>query len=109
MVDQEGGYLEIPNSGVLLEIPAKALNESYRIEMRIIPHCFQEGNYHTFASNSSVVIELLPENIKLLHPVRLTLPHCLRLKKTGQRKAIVYSSHHAKGKIYLTICQGTYC
>ncbi|XP_071844106.1 uncharacterized protein [Apostichopus japonicus] len=89
-----GGTLDIQNTGVNLKIPPGALQRDYCIQMRIIPHHETELS---FASNSSVVVELLPNNVKLLIPATLTLPHCLVLKKKCERKAKVYSSHHKKG------------
>ncbi|XP_071843397.1 uncharacterized protein [Apostichopus japonicus] len=97
LVNKEGGILEIPGTGVRLEIPCGAIEQECLIQMRIIPISFQEESKPSFTSNSTVVVELLPDNLKLHHLAKLTLPHCLQLKNTGERKAMVYSSHHAKG------------
>ncbi|XP_071842505.1 uncharacterized protein [Apostichopus japonicus] len=97
LVNKEGGILEIPGTGVRLEIPCGAIEQECLIQMRIIPISFQEESNSSFTSNSTVVVELLPDNLKLHQLAKLTLPHCLQLKKTGDRKAMVYSSHHAKG------------
>ncbi|PIK60814.1 Receptor-interacting serine/threonine-protein kinase 1 [Apostichopus japonicus] len=45
------------------------------------------GDSDSFSSNSSLVVELLPSNLKLLKPAKLTLPHCLVLKKGCEWKA----------------------
>ncbi|PIK47025.1 hypothetical protein BSL78_16115 [Apostichopus japonicus] len=97
LVNKKGGILEIPGTGVRLEIPFGAIEQECSIQMRIIPSSFQEKSKPSFTSNSTVVVELLPDNLKLHQLAKLTLPHCLQLKKTGERKAMVYSSHHAKG------------
>ncbi|PIK55871.1 IMD-like protein [Apostichopus japonicus] len=97
LVNKKGGILEIPGTGVILEIPCGAIEQECLIQMRIIPISFQEESKPSFTSNSTVVVELLPDNVKLHQLAKLTLPHCLQLKKTGERKAMVYSSHHAKG------------
>ncbi|XP_071815187.1 uncharacterized protein [Apostichopus japonicus] len=96
-VNRDGGVLEIPDTGVSLEIPPGALEKDLLIQMRIIPYNFQGDSDLSFGSNSSVVVELLPSNLKLLKPVKLTLPHCLALKKGCEWKAKIYSSHHEEG------------
>ncbi|XP_071835191.1 uncharacterized protein [Apostichopus japonicus] len=97
LVNKKGGILEIPGTGVRLEIPSGAIEQECLIQMRIIPISFQKDSKSSFTSNSTVVVELLPNNLKLHQLAKLTLPHCLQLKNTGERKAMVYSSHHAKG------------
>ncbi|PIK57138.1 hypothetical protein BSL78_05956 [Apostichopus japonicus] len=67
------------------------------IQMRIIPYNFQSDSDLSFSSNSSVVVELLPSYLKLLKLAKLTLPHCLVLKKGCEWKAKIYSSHHEEG------------
>ncbi|XP_071843371.1 uncharacterized protein [Apostichopus japonicus] len=96
-INKDGGVLEIPDTGVSLEIPPGALEKDQLIQMRIIPDNFQGDSDLSFSSNSSVVVELLPSNLKLLKPVKLTLPHCLVLKKGCEWKAKIYSSHHEEG------------
>ncbi|XP_071840740.1 uncharacterized protein [Apostichopus japonicus] len=94
MITTEGGRIEIPNTGVILEIPPAALEREQLIEIRIIPTNFQKEEALPFARNSSVVVELLPSNLKLLKSAKLILPHCLVLKKDCEWKATVYTSHH---------------
>ncbi|XP_071842482.1 uncharacterized protein [Apostichopus japonicus] len=96
-INKDGGVLEIPDTGVSLEIPPGALEKDQLIQMRIIPYNFQGDSDLSFSSNSSVVVELLPSHLKLLKPVKLTLPHCLVLKKGCEWKAKIYSSHHEEG------------
>ncbi|XP_071843563.1 netrin receptor UNC5B-like [Apostichopus japonicus] len=96
-IGKDGGTLEIPNTGVSLKIPPGALRRDYFIRMRIISHHYLDETELSFASNSSVVVELLPNNVKLLIPATLTLPHCLVLKGKCGWKAKVYSSHHKQG------------
>ncbi|PIK39752.1 hypothetical protein BSL78_23410 [Apostichopus japonicus] len=93
-IGKDGGTLDIQNTGVNLKIPPGALQRDYCIQMRIIPH---HETQLSFASNSSVVVELLPNNVKLLKPATLTLPHYLVLKKKCGWKAKGYSSHHKEG------------
>ncbi|XP_071842667.1 uncharacterized protein [Apostichopus japonicus] len=96
-IGKGGGTLDIQNTGVSLEIPPGALRLEYFIRMRIIPHHYLDETELSFASNSSVVVEILPNNVQLLIPATLTLPHCLVLKKKCERKTKVYSSHHKEG------------
>ncbi|PIK35963.1 hypothetical protein BSL78_27205 [Apostichopus japonicus] len=96
-IGKDGGTLDIQNTGVSLEIPPGALQRDYVIRMRIIPHHHLDDAELSFASNSSSRVELSPNNVKLLKPATLTLPHCLVLKKKCERKAKVYSSHHKEG------------
>ncbi|XP_071848887.1 uncharacterized protein [Apostichopus japonicus] len=96
-VNKDGGVLELPDTGVSLEIPPGALEKDHLIQMRIIPYNFQGDSDLSFTSNSSVVVELLPSNLKLLKLAKLTLPHCLVLRKGCEWKANIYSSHHEEG------------
>ncbi|PIK54617.1 hypothetical protein BSL78_08470 [Apostichopus japonicus] len=95
MINKDGGRLDIPDTGVSLEIPSGALEGEQFIQMIIIPHHLESESL-TFASNSSLVVELLPSNLNLLKPAILTLPHCLVLKKGCEWKAKIYRSHHKK-------------
>ncbi|XP_071844103.1 uncharacterized protein [Apostichopus japonicus] len=97
MIGNAGGTLRIQNTGVSLEIPPGALRRDYLIQIRIIPHHYLDETDLSFASNSSVVVELLPNSVKLSKPATLTLPHCLVLKKKCEWSATVYSSHHGEG------------
>ncbi|XP_071849298.1 uncharacterized protein [Apostichopus japonicus] len=96
MINKEGGRLDIPDTGVSLEIPSGALVGEQFIQMIIIPPHLESESL-TFASNSSLVVELLPSNLNLLKPAKLTLPHCLVLKKGCEWKAKIYRSHHKEG------------
>ncbi|PIK35644.1 hypothetical protein BSL78_27531, partial [Apostichopus japonicus] len=96
-INKDGGVLELPDTGVSLEIPPGALEKDHLIQMRIMPYHFQGDSDLSFSSNSSVVVELLPSNLKLLKLAKLILPHCLVLKKGCEWKAKIYSSHHEEG------------
>ncbi|PIK54131.1 hypothetical protein BSL78_08972 [Apostichopus japonicus] len=77
LVNKEGGILEIPGTGVRLEIPCGAIEQECLIQMRIIPISFQEESKSSFTSNSTVVVELLSDNLKLhqlskTHPAHLS-------------------------------------
>ena len=100
-VDKCGGFLEIPDTGVSLEIPPGALEEEYLIKMRIITNHSDADSGFSFASHSSAIVELLPSDIKLHKPVKLTLPHCLVLKSGCDKKATIYSSHHEEGNDWI--------
>ncbi|PIK54057.1 hypothetical protein BSL78_09038 [Apostichopus japonicus] len=97
VITTEGGLIEILGTGVSLEIPPGALEEEQLIKMRIVSDDYQDELSRSFGSNSSVVVELLPSNLKLLKPAKLTLPHCLVLKKGCEWKAKIYTSHHEEG------------
>ncbi|XP_071843390.1 uncharacterized protein [Apostichopus japonicus] len=113
-VDKEGRILEIPGTGVTLDIPPGAIDGKCLIEMKIISNYIQEESKSSFTSNTTVVVELLPDNLELHHPAKLTLPHCLKLKNPVECKALVFSSHHAQGnsihagrdqyRIFVPIC-----
>ncbi|KAJ8051076.1 Protein NLRC5 [Holothuria leucospilota] len=99
-ISKEGGTITIQDTGVELYIPPNALQEDTKnclVQMRIIPRSVVAEPARTFASNSSVVVELLPNHLSLRHPAKLTLPHCLQLKEGVPRRATVFISHHEIG------------
>ncbi|PIK41691.1 hypothetical protein BSL78_21457 [Apostichopus japonicus] len=98
VITTEGGLIEIQDTGVSLEIPPGALVKEQLIKMRIVSEDYHDELAVSFGSNASVVVELLPSNLALLKPAKLTLPHCLVLKKGCEWKAKIYTSHHEKGK-----------
>ncbi|XP_071843349.1 uncharacterized protein [Apostichopus japonicus] len=97
VVSEEGRILEIPGTGVKLDIPPGAIGGKCLIEMKIISNYIQEESKSSFTSNTTVVVELLPDNLRLHHRAKLTLPHCLKLKNPVECKAMVFSSHHDQG------------
>ncbi|KAJ8024280.1 hypothetical protein HOLleu_36972 [Holothuria leucospilota] len=100
-ITQFGGILEIPDTGVVLRVPPNALPEGMSeclIKMRIIPINMSHDETTSFSSNSSVRVELLPTRFKFRGYVKLTLPHCLELKKNVVYRARVFMSHHNKGE-----------
>lgn len=98
VITTEGGLIEIPGTGVSLKIPPGALEEEQLIKMRIVSDDYHDDLAVSFGSIPSVVVELLPSNLPLLKPAKLTLPHCLVLNKGCEWKAKIYTSHHEKGK-----------
>ncbi|KAJ8039035.1 Netrin receptor UNC5D [Holothuria leucospilota] len=99
-ITKNGGVIEIPNTGVVLMIPPDALPgcmKHLKIHMRITPRGEIIERETSFSSNSSTVVQLFPCSLKFLRPVRLTLPHCLVLQGTGERKARIFTSRHKKG------------
>ncbi|KAJ8031584.1 hypothetical protein HOLleu_24821 [Holothuria leucospilota] len=82
--------LEIPSTGVILAVPSNALSqhmEKCEIHMRIIPRKMLNEQVASFSLNSATVVELLPAGLSFQRPVRLSLPHCLVLQQTRERKA----------------------
>ena len=96
-VNKDGGILELLGTGVKLEIPPGALLEEQLIKMRIVPHYEKDESSLTPSSSLSPVVELLPNNLKLRYPAKLTLPHCLAGTKGSKVTAKAYSSHHDRG------------
>lgn len=83
-----------------MDIPAHSLPEEVdhcNICMKIIPPDVSDWSVTDLVSNSSVVVELLPNNLGFQQPFTLTLPHCLQLKKGAQHKATIFVSHHNEG------------
>lgn len=100
-ITKAGGVLEIPNTDVVLIVPPKALPEGMEqceMHLRIIPRGLLKEQLTSFSSNSSAIVELLPDSLSLQCPARLSLPHCLVLEGTGDRKARIFMSHHRKGR-----------
>lgn len=100
LITQAGGRVEIPNTGVELDIPPNALPEGMDeclIKIRIVPLHTLKERATCFSSNSSVVVELLPNHLSFQHPVRLTLPHCLQLRKDAVYAAKIFMSQHSEG------------
>lgn len=98
-IDKEGGVVTIPGTDVKLDIPRGAFEEEISVQMRIVPRHLQDESELSFTSFSSVVVELLPDDTKLLLPAVLSLPHCLVLNENSEKTVTVYDSHHAKGII----------
>lgn len=96
-ISKDGGFLDIPDSEVSLTFPPDAFHDGRDqclIQMRIIPRSNIPYTSTLFASNSTVTVELLPNNLRLKHPAKLTLPHCLLLKRDVEYKARIFMSHH---------------
>ncbi|PIK51565.1 putative netrin receptor UNC5B isoform X2 [Apostichopus japonicus] len=99
-VTVKGAHMHIPDTGVELDIPAGAVRHKQLIEMTIIPFDKQFAPIANFSSNSSVVVELLPNKAIFRLPVHLKLPHCLQLKtnyKEIKNPVKVFVSHHEAG------------
>ncbi|KAJ8021110.1 Intersectin-2 [Holothuria leucospilota] len=103
VISREGGKLCIPNTGVKLYIPPNAFEDAIDqclLQMRIILPGTCDVPATSFTSNTSTVVELLPNNLRLKQTVILTLPHCLDLKVDrgdGSYTAKIFISHHEKG------------
>lgn len=103
----KGGVLEIPSTGVVLMIPRNAFSDDTQhceILLRIIPREIITDQADNFSSNSSTVIELLPDSLKFQRPVRLTVPHCLVLQGARERKVRIFVSHHRIGNVLISSC-----
>ncbi|XP_071842585.1 uncharacterized protein [Apostichopus japonicus] len=97
IIGNDGGVLELAESNVRIEFPQGALKEPTKIEMRLIPSPLVDWE-GCFSSHSTVVVELLPNNLKLLRCAQLKLPHCLLLKSSYPPDSVqVYMSHHKEG------------
>lgn len=93
--------MRILDTGIELAIPANALKGYQYIEMSVISFETLDEPISTFSSNSSVIVELLPNKTTFSTPVRLSLPHCLKLRKGYSKDSVtVYLSHHEKGEYY---------
>ncbi|KAJ8034192.1 NACHT, LRR and PYD domains-containing protein 1b allele 2 [Holothuria leucospilota] len=99
-ISQNGGCIQVPDSSVKLRIPPNAFwvdNITHSIKMRIIPRGTYDEPAKSFTDNSSVMAELLPNNLSLRHPAELTLPHCLQLREVRKCRVSIYVSHHDEG------------
>ncbi|PIK35054.1 hypothetical protein BSL78_28120 [Apostichopus japonicus] len=97
-ISEKGGLLQIPNTGIKLVFPPNAVTEGCNIQVKIIPPSLLNEPATSFSSNSSVVLELLPNGLQLKREVSLTLPHCLTFINEEKAKAKVYVSHHEEGQ-----------
>lgn len=90
--------MRILDTGIELTILPYAVKGYQYIEMSVVPFGTLDEPISTFSSNSSVIVELLPNRATFSTPVRLSLPHCLKLKKGFSKRSVkVYLSHHEKG------------
>ncbi|PIK42000.1 hypothetical protein BSL78_21152 [Apostichopus japonicus] len=97
-ISGKGGLLQIPNTGIKLVFPPNAVTEEHNIQVKIIPPSLLNEPATSFSSNSSVVLELLPNGLQLKREVSLTLPHCLTFINEEKAKAKIYVSHHEEGQ-----------
>ncbi|KAJ8034550.1 NACHT, LRR and PYD domains-containing protein 10 [Holothuria leucospilota] len=104
-ISMDGGFLRIPDTDVSLWIPPDALEGGEQhclIKMRIIPPESFNKLSRVFSSNSSVTVELCPNQLRFKRPIQLTLPHCLQLKKDVDYKARIFMSHQEGGIFHQT-------
>ncbi|KAJ8032133.1 hypothetical protein HOLleu_25569 [Holothuria leucospilota] len=66
------------------------------ITLKILPRRLFDKPAECFEDHSTVMVEILPNNLELMHPAKLSLPHCLILKKANASEVQVFHSHHAK-------------
>ncbi|XP_071841934.1 uncharacterized protein [Apostichopus japonicus] len=97
-ISEKGGLLQIPNTGIKLVFPPNAVTEEHNIQVKMVPPSLLNEPATSFSSNSSVVLELLPNGLQLKREVSLTLPHCLTFINEEKAKAKVYVSHHEEGQ-----------
>ncbi|KAJ8043101.1 NACHT, LRR and PYD domains-containing protein 10 [Holothuria leucospilota] len=103
VISREGGKLCIPDTGVKLYIPPNAFEDDIDqclLRMRIILPGECDVPAASFTSNTSTVVELLPNNLRLKQTVILTLPHCLDLevdRGDGSYTVQIFISHHERG------------
>lgn len=97
-VSDAGAHLEIADTGIELRIPPGSLEDNTCIEMNAISSEAIHEPVKTFSSNSSVIIELLPDRLTFKSDVQLVMPHCLNLKRNCQKNCVtVYCNHHETG------------
>lgn len=95
-IDKAGGILEIPGSGVKLDIPPGAFDDANgpcTIHMRIIPTRQLVDQVTSFCSGSSTAVEIFPSDLKLKRSAKLRLPHCLMFKEDVDRTARIFINH----------------
>lgn len=97
-VDANGRSLVIPDTDISLNIPQGALREECIIDFRAIHDNSQDSETESFTTNSCVIVELLPNYLQLSAPAKLTVPHCLILKKGVKTTAKVFESHSMQGE-----------
>lgn len=93
-ITQKGGILEICGTGVELEVPPDSLPdniEQCKMYMMITPSRRVEGEVVSFSSNSSVAVEIFPDDLQLKRPAKLKLPHCLELHKDTEHKVKIFT------------------
>ncbi|KAJ8025977.1 hypothetical protein HOLleu_33691 [Holothuria leucospilota] len=99
-ISKEGGNIEIPYTGVELQIrPDSFLREDevHLITVKILPRRLFDEAASCFEDHSTVMVEILPNNLKLQRPAKLTLPHCLILKDPKNCDVKIFHSHHDPG------------
>ncbi|KAJ8047748.1 GTPase IMAP family member 6 [Holothuria leucospilota] len=103
VITKSGGTLKIPGTTVSLSIPQDALPKEMNkcfIKMRILPRGVFKDPLITFCSNSSLVVEVLPNDLTLQCPAQLYIPHSLLLKKLKENEtpaAKIFLSKHNTG------------
>ncbi|XP_071842935.1 uncharacterized protein [Apostichopus japonicus] len=97
-ITKEGGTLEIIGTDISLDVPQDALSEDCQIHLVLINRTLESDHEVTFSSNSAVIVELSPNNLQFNTAVKLTLPHCLKLKPGNQKHSVkILTSHHVQG------------
>ncbi|KAJ8036183.1 hypothetical protein HOLleu_20077 [Holothuria leucospilota] len=97
LISKDGGEIEIPAAGVKLQIPAESFEEDHFLTLKILPSLSYKGPGSSFEDNSTVMVEILPNNLTLKQPAKLTLPHCLILKEPKRCPVKIFHSHHCAG------------
>ncbi|KAJ8048079.1 NACHT, LRR and PYD domains-containing protein 10 [Holothuria leucospilota] len=101
IITKNGSTVTIPGTKVELNIPQGALPEHIDecvIKMTVLSRKVFQDPSIAFSSHSSLVVEILPNNLLLQRPAQLVIPHCLLLKKKEESaKAKIFMSHHDEG------------
>lgn len=103
-VSGKGTTMIIVDTDIKLTIPSGAFKGYRYIELSVVPFVRPYESAFNFSKNSSVVLELLPNKATFSKPVKLTIPHCFKLRPNFKKDSVkVYLSHHETGKSSLSI------
>ncbi|KAJ8018962.1 hypothetical protein HOLleu_42749 [Holothuria leucospilota] len=96
-ISKEGGFITIPNTEVELQIQPNSFlrdDEIHLITVKILPRRLFDKPASCFEDHSTVMVEILPNNLKLHRAAKLTLPHCLIFRDPKNRDVQIFHSHH---------------
>lgn len=105
-ISNSGGIITVSDTGVELEIPKNAFHDGSKdplIEVKILPRRIYDDPPNCFEDHSTVMVEILPNNLQLKRPIKLTLPHCLIIREASTCEVKIFKSHHEQGIKYTQI------
>ncbi|KAJ8049327.1 hypothetical protein HOLleu_02027 [Holothuria leucospilota] len=102
VISKDGGVVQISDTGVELHIPRDAFQGFFKsgltIQLRILPHHVYDGPAKRFEDHSTVMVEVLPNDLELKRSARLFLPHCLKLNSAIHSEVRIFKGHHNADK-----------